>query len=719
MSKDAPLLPPSTPTCDLLRGSYTQTYLIKHAKACDKKLNSKHRDVLFRCGNWCYSGKVAFDFALLGKDDMSLDDIPKVIPTLQRQQGKLTYLCGVECWEEEIEGDDGDGFKEPMEVMQAAQHFVARELTREDVTDKIEKWARGRPWVDDNDATYFELIGDFSNVSSSLKDVQCICSKTYARGLILVTIYFEGVFYVMIQDGTGDQPLLDVLFPDVSRDGEGLTLAIYDEGRGTKGKFQWRKLSMWQSLAPRVDTLDLIMPRTTNLSSSHYIQTYCVCKPTPGSTAEEASIRDVFFRFGSWCYNGRVELTPQLNLVDLPYIIPALRVQQSQLSFYCDVGQLPNKSPFAAPMEYSSTATAVMEREVSNAGELLKKLIERLDESRGRSSGRGGMTGGEGGAVEWLDGDPTASFFEFSFVRDEDDSITAHEDIDLIATKCYNTNGLVTIAVYFEGMYYLSIMEGSEEQPLLDSSFPNVAAKGRGYQIRSYPNGVQQWPHLRKMAIWQIQKEEDDEVHSHEPDQENIIETKITETDDEDDHDEDDAKTTIIEDEVSSSSKSIDPKLTEDEEMEESKKQYPHTTNDQLATSETMAESKDDDETTNNDNASDKQIKDENNIIGNTATTKSSRKKKRRSARDQKATRPVTTAADAKFTPAVTCGQTRQNRGAFHHLAPLKKPSTGSQLEGRLNTIKATVAAHGGFKDVAPWDQSGKPIIFREGEEKI
>ena len=46
-------------------------------------------------------------------------------------------------------------------------------------------------------------------------------------------------------------------------------------------------------------------------------------------------------------------------------------------------------------------------------------------------------------------------------------------------------------------------MEGGEENPLLDSRFPDVSAKGRGYQLQSYPEGVDKWPSLRRVTIWQ------------------------------------------------------------------------------------------------------------------------------------------------------------------------------------------------------------------------
>ena len=41
------------------------------------------------------------------------------------------------------------------------------------------------------------------------------------------------------------------------------------------------------------------------------------------------------------------------------------------------------------------------------------------------------------------------------------------------------------------------------EQPLLDSRFPDVSSKGRGYQINAYPDGSPTWKDLRKVSIWQ------------------------------------------------------------------------------------------------------------------------------------------------------------------------------------------------------------------------
>lgn len=43
-----------------------------------------------------------------------------------------------------------------------------------------------------------------------------------------------------------------------------------------------------------------------DLSSTDYLQTYIVLKPKDPQRPD--AMRDVMFRFGSWCYSGRVQV---------------------------------------------------------------------------------------------------------------------------------------------------------------------------------------------------------------------------------------------------------------------------------------------------------------------------------------------------------------------------------------------------------------------------
>lgn len=493
----------SVPDGHKLKG-YQQIYVIKKPIANSLDTYSGEREVLFRCGNWCYVGRVTLDFgnAAGPSDDasddereeqsMSLKDIPRIIPILQRQQSKLAFYCNANAIPRQSD------FHDPVEAMIEAQNFIASELQSDDVAEKLQEMEDMYPWMSSDEVkSYFELT---VNVPDKAMDgIQCICSKTYSRGLIFVTMYFDSTYYVTISEGMGDQPLLDVRFPNVSAHGEGISLKRYTDDELLH---KFHSLGLWQSLGGDPKSAALLAPKakkTKNLSSDSYIQSYCVLKPSADSPSSNPSssppgvsqFRSALFRFGSWCYSGRVQLVEHLTLADLPHVIPALRLQQSRLEFFCDVGQVPARSPFARPLEYSLKVAPVMESEVSASEDVLQNLVKRLGDM------------GLGDSIsQWLDGDPSQSFFEFSVAMDPETE-KAHRGVELLCSKCYTPNGLVTIAIYFQGVYYLTLQEGGGEQPLLDSKFPNVAAKGRGYQIAAYSNGVKGWPALRKVSVWQ------------------------------------------------------------------------------------------------------------------------------------------------------------------------------------------------------------------------
>ena len=518
-------------------------YVIKKPSIHTLDAYSGEREVLFRCGNWCYLGRVTLDFGNAagptddnydsdgGKDgagdehsssssssssspavpSMCLADVPRIIPILQRQQSKLAFYCNA------TNIPRTSDFYDPIEAMSAAQNFIADELQSNDVTDRLQEMEDRYPWMSSDEVkSYFELTANVPDVA--LQDIQCICSKTYTRGLIFITMYFDNTFYVTIAEGMGDQPLLDVRFPNVSSHGEGLSLKRYTDGGGAnddREEHKYHSLVLWQSLADdgkRGGSSNASLQanaklgaknKTKNLSSDSYIQSYCVLKPnaegsaaaagvsSPSSAGTGGQFRTALFRFGSWCYSGRVQLVETLSLSDLPHVIPALRLQQSRLEFFCDVGVVPARSPFVRPLEYALRVAPVMESEVVGSEPVLQNLVSRLS-----SMGLGDSIS------QWLDGDPTQSFFEFAVAPDADTE-RAHKNVEIMCSKCYTPNGLVTVTIYFQGVYYLTIQEGHGEQPLLDSKFPNVAGKGRGYQIAAYSNGVEGWPSLRKVSVWQ------------------------------------------------------------------------------------------------------------------------------------------------------------------------------------------------------------------------
>ena len=318
--------PPST--ADLLSSSwgYSQVYVVR-TQDSDVKEELDSHEVAFRCGNWMYVGRVQ-----LSPLKLTSADVPVLIPALQKQQGSLRYFCHASSI------PATSVYALPMQFLSAAIAFFADEVCSEGVGRELQKMSGVFPWInDDSAATYFEL-GLAPDLPSYMDCVGLMAAKTYTRGLVIVTIFSQDSVFFVVNAGEGDQPLLDVRFPDVSRHGQGLHLASYPF---TTPACPFTKLTLWNALDAgtglKERVKDLPRVRTINVGSRHYEQSYCIMRSTwDGGSATLSVHHDVLFRFGSWCYAGRVQLVPTINLSDLPFIIPALRIQQARLDYLCD-----------------------------------------------------------------------------------------------------------------------------------------------------------------------------------------------------------------------------------------------------------------------------------------------------------------------------------------------------------------------------------------------
>ncbi|KAL7531686.1 hypothetical protein ACHAXR_007164 [Thalassiosira sp. AJA248-18] len=468
--------------------SHSQTYVVK-TTGSECQGDKASREAFFQCGNYCYSGeiKLSIEHAFGG---ITLRDIPTLVPIVQRQQNNLRYLCDAS------DIPVSSTFCGTMREIEKACDFVVSDIMH--LSSRIAKLKKTHPWIDDDESqVFFELVGD---ASSLFPDIMFIARRVYVNDLIFCQLYFEGIIYLTLEDGNGDQPLLDINFPELSGSSatRGVTLAIYDDEKS----HPWMKLSVWQAQAGRdrdqyTQPVDAVEP-TKDLSSDCYIQSYCVLKSEGGS-----DIRDVMFRFGSWCYDGKVELLPKISLADISHVIPVLRVQQSKLNFVSDMSCLPSSNPFALAMEYASQKHSIMESQAVECEGCLRNLITIVanDESSLNEQ-------------NWLEDDECESFFEFTCFNDETSSAVLG-DVELIATKSYNPNGVISVSLYYGGNWYLSVSAGSDF-PLLDSKFPDLSLKGHGFNIQCYPAGIPEyWPQLRKMSIWRIGHGEDDLTGKH------------------------------------------------------------------------------------------------------------------------------------------------------------------------------------------------------------
>ena len=341
-------------------------------------------------------------------------------------------------------------------------------------------------WIDSLDkrenCVYFELVG---NVASLFPNIMFIARRDYgAGGLGIVTIYFQGVIYVTLEDcaDSGDQPLLDINFPQISDSGRGATLAVYDDnGNGRSGP--WMKLSVWQSRSgqnhePEVQTQISAEPLARDLSSGSYLQSYVILK-----SDSQDEMRQVLFRFGSWLYTGQVKLVPKIAISDVHYVMPAVRLQQRKLNFLGDIDSLSACSPFAPALEYSMKLQSLMEGQAAGSEDYIRNLLE---------SGQ-----------KWLAEDDSESFFEFACF---DDGNSALHNVEMIATKTYSS-GVIIVSIYYGGNWYLALSDG-DDFPLVDAKFPPIVRAGAsGFNIQFYPDGISGWPQLRSFTLWRSHRD--------------------------------------------------------------------------------------------------------------------------------------------------------------------------------------------------------------------
>lgn len=110
---------------------------------------------------------------------------------------------------------------------------------------------------------------------SILEKIDCIATKSYRpNGVIVMSVYFRGVFYACINshddENNCDQPLLDSTFPSVVQ-GKGHQLKVYPSG--IDGWPELRKLSLWKNYESLEDELIIerrsISPCSHDVSNDH------------------------------------------------------------------------------------------------------------------------------------------------------------------------------------------------------------------------------------------------------------------------------------------------------------------------------------------------------------------------------------------------------------------------------------------------------------------
>mmetsp|Transcript_17899 Transcript_17899/g.30289 ORF Transcript_17899/g.30289 Transcript_17899/m.30289 type:complete len:571 (-) Transcript_17899:2153-3865(-) len=232
------LKPSSNANLDLVSDGYVQSYYILKPDNLGTE-----REVMFRFGSWLYSGVV--DLPAMN----SLQEIPKVIREMRLNQHKLEFVGDVSSL------PASNKFVKPMQYSTNITKYMEREAASceeylYEIMSQADVDEKGKHWLEDDATTcFFEFACErdaASPSSETLEAVELVCNKVYnASGVISISIYHQGRWYVLFEETSGEIALLDSKFPDLSTKINGCQLKTYP--RGIESWYELRSLSLWQA----------------------------------------------------------------------------------------------------------------------------------------------------------------------------------------------------------------------------------------------------------------------------------------------------------------------------------------------------------------------------------------------------------------------------------------------------------------------------------------
>lgn len=544
-SKRAPSASRATKVVKRGRG-YNQTYIVR--KQAPHSNPSTRRETFFRCGNYCYQANLD-----LGYKKCLLGNVPQIIPVLQKQQPKLTYLHEIE----HALSTPSSPFHQEVCELETANQFIQEQLglVEDLLTEAISEHKYLAEWIKGNwqkaniiavnkDSSYhirfqsdkqvvrnvlatdirkangdmakgrftkleevsarrLELFFEMKTKNlTALQGIELIASKTYLNELVLVLIYHEGSFFIRLLDanvaGRG-QALLDVSYPDLSVKGRGHLLKEYEsEYANYTHLFLWCPSGDNRKVTPVAKAASASAVagkeekqegKTGDVLMAN--AAYIQTYVVLKEVVEEriTTRRDVLFRFGRWCYSGNV-------------LLGARKLQREDIPLVAPVlqSQQSELQYYCLSEKFKTDSDfAVPMKNMSEATNFLfTVIIDAILELESLS---------ERNPVDyhWLSENSTiTTLFELKTDGKHQPAV-----VDLLATKTY-LKGTECIIVYFNGSYYLTLQDAettpSKGHALLDAYFPSISNIGRGYNMACGWRDRFADPsfHFRDLTVWEV-----------------------------------------------------------------------------------------------------------------------------------------------------------------------------------------------------------------------
>lgn len=165
------------------------------------------------------------------------------------------------------------------------------------------------------------------------------------------------------------------------------------------------------------------------------------------------------------------------HVVDIPHLVPNIINQKDNLVYLCKASAIPVSSAFHYPLHVFESAISMVVRELAS-DMTIKKLTQLKQEH------------------SWIN-DESRVYFELV-----GNASHLFEDIWVICSKSYSSDGIIFTSIYYEGTVYLTIQEACGEQPLVGVEFPEVSSAPSLHSrtLSLYDSQESPW---MKLSIWQ------------------------------------------------------------------------------------------------------------------------------------------------------------------------------------------------------------------------
>jgi hypothetical protein len=156
---------------------------------------------------------------------------------------------------------------------------------------------------------------------------------------------------------------------------------------------------------------------------------------------------------------GTLDISQAINMKDLPELLEALHDRAVGMEYLGELVDLPANSPFAQPTQ-AILAGADRACELVHGERVLGALVKAC------------------ATFDWLMDEEAETYFELRTKS----PLADPEGVEAAALKVYVGTALLTM-IFFECTYYISLKDTEEEQPLHDTSFPDVSQRSACYYI--------------------------------------------------------------------------------------------------------------------------------------------------------------------------------------------------------------------------------------------